>query len=170
MLIGILSDSHGRADTTALAVAALKERGAEVLLHLGDIGHEKVINELVGCNARIVFGNCDWDWQSLDRYAQLVGVGVDHPLGILEADGKRIAFTHGHLADVMNQVLENQVDYLLHGHTHEVSDQRHGKTRIINPGALFRAARYTAAVLDPLGDELIFLDIPKPAIASHNEL
>ena len=163
MLIGILSDSHGRADTTALAVAALKERGAEVLLHLGDIGNEQVIDELVGYNARIVFGNCDWDWQALDRYAQLVGVGVDHPLGILEVQGKCIAFTHGHLADVMNQALKNQVDYLLHGHTHETSDRWHGKTRIINPGALFRASRYTAAVLDPLGDELNFIDIPKPA-------
>ncbi len=165
MLIGILSDSHGHADTTALAVAALKEHGAEVLLHLGDIGDEKVIDELVGCQARIVFGNCDWDWQTLDRYAQLVGIGVDHPLGIYEADGKRIAFTHGHLADEMNQALENEVDYLLHGHTHEVSDQRHGKTRIICPGALFRASCYTAAVLDPLLDEVNFIDIPKPAIA-----
>lgn len=165
MLIGILSDSHGHADTTALAVAALMEQGVEVLLHLGDIGDEKVIDELVGCNARVVFGNCDWDWQALDRYAQLVGVGVDHPLGIYEADGKRIAFTHGHLADVMAKALENEVDYLLHGHTHEVSDRRQGKTRIINPGALFRASRYTVAVLDTLCDELKILDIPKPAIA-----
>jgi len=165
MLIGILSDSHGHADTTALAVAALKEHGAEVLLHLGDIGNEKVIDELVGCNARIVFGNCDWEWQALDRYAQLVGVGVDHPLGVYEADGKRVAFTHGHLAEEMTKALEIEVDYLLHGHTHEVSDQRHGKTRIICPGALFRASRYTVAVLDPLGDEVTFLDIPKPAIA-----
>lgn len=165
MIIGILSDSHGHADTTALAVAALKECGVEVLLHLGDIGDEKVIDALVGCNARIVFGNCDWDWQALDRYAQLVGVGVDHPLGICEADGKRIAFTHGHLTDEMTKALENEVDYLLHGHTHEVSDRRQGKTRIINPGALFRASRYTAAVLDPLRDELNFIDIPKPAIA-----
>lgn len=165
MLIGILSDSHGHADTTALAVAILKERGAEILLHLGDIGNEQVIDELVGCNARIVFGNCDWDWQALNRYAQLVGVVVEHPMGIYEADGKRIAFTHGHLAVEMTKALKNQVDYLLHGHTHETSDRRQGKTRIINPGALFRASRYTTAVLDPLVDELNFIDIPKPSIA-----
>ena len=31
MLIGILSDSHGRVETTRAAVAALRERGAEML-------------------------------------------------------------------------------------------------------------------------------------------
>ena len=61
MRIGILSDSHGRADNTALAVKSLRDRGAELLLHLGDLGSRDVIDELAGGPARIVFGNCDPD-------------------------------------------------------------------------------------------------------------
>ncbi len=161
MLIGVLSDSHGRADTTARAVQALLSGGAQMLIHLGDLGAEAVIDELVGHNARIVFGNCDWDEQALAHYAELVGVRVDHPLGLADVDGKRIAFTHGHLTRVMQDAINDGVDYLLYGHSHAVSDERHGGTRLINPGALFRAPRYTAALLDPAADHLRIIEVPK---------
>jgi len=157
--IGILSDSHGRNEMTRAAVALLRQRGVDVLLHLGDLGSEAVIDELVGFNARIVFGNCDWDEQSLARYAEIMGIQVDHPLGILEVAGKRIAFTHGHLPQLMRQAMGDGVDYLLHGHTHEVRDERVEQTRIINPGALFRAARYTAAILDPVHDTVEIVEV-----------
>ena len=162
MRIGILSDSHGHIEITARAVNLLLDQGAELLLHLGDFETEAVIDELVGHPARIVFGNCDWDLNSLTRYAGHVGVTVDHPLGIIEADEKRIAFTHGHLKDSMERALSEEVEYLLHGHTHELCDERIGSTRIINPGALFRARRYTVAILDPSRDLLEIHEITKP--------
>jgi putative phosphoesterase len=161
MLLGILSDSHGRADVTRAAVAALVRRGAATLVHLGDICGENVLDELISHNARVVFGNCDWEIRGLTHYAQAVGVQVDHPMGMLEIDGKSIAFTHGHLTDLMDQALAANIDYLLHGHTHEVRDERIGRTRVINPGALHRASRYTAALLDPVGDRLEIVDIGK---------
>lgn len=34
--IGIIADSHGNLEATAAAIALLKERGAELLVHLGD--------------------------------------------------------------------------------------------------------------------------------------
>ena len=163
MLLGILSDSHGRADTTRAAVRLLVDHGANLLIHLGDIESDRVIDELIGHNARIVFGNCDWNADDLAHYARHVGVGVDDLAGMIEVGGRRIAFTHGHYSDLMKRALADNVDYLLHGHTHEVRDERVGRTRIINPGALFRAARYTAAVLDPAADVLQFIEVPRTA-------
>lgn len=163
MLIGILSDSHGRVATTRRAVQTLRDGGAELLLHLGDIGSIDVIDELVGQNARIVFGNCDLDEAVLSRYAESVGVTVDHPIGRVEAGGRCIAFTHGHMTRLMDQALRDGVDYLLSGHTHEVHDERVGSTRMINPGALFRAPRYTACLLDPAQDALTFVEIDRNA-------
>lgn len=160
MLIGLLSDSHGRVASTRVAVALLRDRGAELLLHLGDLGGEAVVDELVGHNARIVLGNCDWPEQPLIRYAGLVGVAVDHPVGRLVIDGKRLAYTHGHLTGLLRVALDESVDYLLHGHTHARRDERVGRTRIINPGALFRADRYTAALLDPAGDRVEIVELP----------
>ena len=36
-------------------------------------------------------------------------------------------------------------------------DSRQGRVRVINPGALYRAARKTVAVLDTVADDLRFL-------------
>jgi len=161
MRIGILADSHGRIESTRHAVAAMKTRDVDVIVHLGDIETEAVLDELVGHEARIVFGNCDWDVPRLTQYAQTMGITVDHPMGELVDGTKRIRFTHGHLPDLMDQAIADGVEYLLHGHSHETRDERVGGTRVINPGALFRAARYTAGVLDTGSDSLELLDLPK---------
>ena len=109
---------------------------------------------------RLVLGNCD-DERSLARYAELVDVRCDHPAGRVEVDGRVIAFTHGHIGSAVRDALDDGVDYLAHGHTHEMRDERLGSTRVINPGALFRAARYTVAILDPASDRLEFIDVPR---------
>ncbi len=160
-LIGILSDSHGRAAITGRAVAALKERGCSIVIHLGDIETETVIDELVGAapQVHLVFGNCDLEEDELARYAGSMDLHVDHPLGRVTVGGKEIAFTHGHLDRLMEEAIQSGVHYLLHGHTHEVRNERVGPTRIINPGALFRARRYTAAVLNPSNDTVEFIDV-----------
>ncbi len=165
MLIGLLADSHGRHLMTRHAVSVLLDAGAELLLHLGDVETDNVIDELVGHPARLVFGNCD-DEVALARYAQLVNVIVDHPVGDLDVDGRRIVYTHGHLMDPMENALREEADYLLHGHSHELRDERIGRTRVINPGALFRARRYTAALLDPTTDDLRIFEIAPPASSS----
>ena len=158
--IGLMSDSHGRVENTRQAVSMLLERGCTLLLHMGDLGSEQVVDELVGRNARIVLGNCDD--ATLGRYAELVGVINDHPTGRTEIDGRMIAFTHGHIESAMRKALAADVDYLIHGHSHELRDERLGRTRIINPGALHRAARYTAAVLEPATGHLEILALPRP--------
>lgn len=160
-IIGILSDSHGRAAITQRAVNLLIERGATMLIHLGDIERIEVIDALAGHNAHLVFGNTDWDERSMTTYAETLGIAVDHPIGRLTVDGKTIAFTHGDNATLVREALSDGVDYLLHGHTHQMRDERAGSTRLINPGALFRAARYTAALLEPAADRLEFVDIPR---------
>jgi uncharacterized protein len=161
MRIGILSDSHGRHEITRRAVSMLRDAGADMLLHLGDFENESVIDELVGFDARIVFGNCDYDESAMTRYAESLGITVNHPCGRLTIAGKTILFTHGHLEQDVARAMDEQPDYMLHGHTHELRDERIGATRIINPGALFRAVRYTVALLDPATDRLTILDVGK---------
>jgi len=161
MRIGVLSDSHGRVEITRRAVAALRAAGAEQLIHLGDFETEDVIDELAGHSARIVFGNCDWDVARLTTYARRLDVAVDHPCGDLTIDGRRVVYTHGHLVEPMEAAIRDGAAFLLHGHTHEARDERIDRTRVVNPGALFRAARYTAALLDVGADRVEFIEIPK---------
>jgi len=161
MKIGILGDSHGDHIISARAVELLADAGAELLIHLGDVGTTDVIDALRPLPARVVWGNCDIDHDRLCRAARNAGVTVDHPIGEITVDRKRIMFTHGDQDALMKQPIEEAADYLLHGHSHVVRDDRFGSTRIINPGALHRAARYTAAVLEPATDELETLEVPR---------
>jgi putative phosphoesterase len=160
MLLGILSDTHDRSEIMKRAVAALQERGAGFFIHCGDICQPQLLDHLAGLPAAVVWGNCDWDRPALQRYAQLIGVPFHGAVADLEFDGKRVAVLHGDDRTQMDALLKGQRhDYLLHGHTHVCRDERIGKTRVINPGALQRAAEKTVALLDTVTDKLEYLRI-----------
>lgn len=155
------------------AVRLLAERGVDMLIHLGDIGTEGVLDTLVHppagrrdvANAipvHLVFGNVDWDITELTRCATSLGLGVHHPMGRLIVDGGVLAFTHGDNHQLLDAAIRDGVKYLCHGHTHQAVDQRTGTTRIINPGALHRAAKYTVAILNTAVDDLAFYPLDEP--------
>ncbi len=151
-VLGVLSDSHGQCTRVRRAVDLLRERGATVFLHLGDLG-DGVLDELAGLNCHLVFGNCD-DARSLDGYARDIGMHVHHPGGVVEIDGRRIGITHGHLVEELERLFLQRVEVIFHGHTHERSDAMVDGVRLINPGALHRARVITAALYIPATGEL----------------
>ena len=165
--LGLLSDTHGHSGIAHDAVELLLEHGADILIHLGDVGSAEVIDALAvqhastgqQVQAHLVFGNCDWEAKALSRYAEDLGVIVHGRAGEMIIQGKRLVFTHGHDDREMNQAIESSADYLLHGHTHQQSDHSIGRTRVINPGALFRARRHTVALLTPASGKLQVLEV-----------
>ena len=145
--VGIVSDSHGQADATTRAVDALLEGGAELILHLGDIGGEAVVDRLVGLPARILLGNVD-DPRLAD-YARSLDVIVDDPVFYGLIGGRRVSATHGHREDVLSHLLTLSPEIVLHGHTHQWRDEQRANIRFVNPGAIFRTTRPSAALLSP---------------------
>jgi len=166
-VIGLLSDSHGDAVMTREAARMLLERGAETLLHLGDVCGDRVLDELAGLRApggapiecRVVFGNMDHDERSMSQYAQTLGVRIDHPVGRYTIAGRTAAAHHGHDPTQELKAIRAGLDYFFHGHTHRKRDEQVGRTRLINPGALHRASTYSVALLDCASDELTFLEV-----------
>jgi putative phosphoesterase len=160
VIVGILSDTHDRVAAAKAAIDLLRGRGAEHFVHCGDIGTEPILDLLAGLPAAFVFGNNDWDRAGLERYAALIDVRCLADAGELELGGKRFFVTHGDDARTLRRVVEEQRhDYLLHGHTHVRRDERVGRVRIINPGALHRAREKTVALLDTATDALTFLTV-----------
>jgi putative phosphoesterase len=160
MIVGILSDSHGRADTAAIAVQILLDRGAEYLVHCGDVGGDDVLDTLAGHPAMFVFGNTDYDHGALTTYAAAIGVACGRTCGKLSFGGKLAVVTHGDDSALVQRLLkEQQIDYLFMGHTHVKLDRREGKVRIINPGALYRTSQKTVAVLDTVADSVEFVPV-----------
>lgn len=168
-----MSDSHGQHARVACAVRVLEAAGAEALVHCGDVGGLRVLDELAGRAAHVVWGNTDAHEMGLEAYARRLGVNAaEAPPLRLELGGKRIAVMHGHervfewLVGRHLDGAEVAEDYILHGHTHAACDARlPSGARLINPGALQRAAVYTAATLDLARDELRYWAIDETAPA-----
>ena len=161
MQIGILSDTHDRVDAMAAGMKLLRDQGAAYFIHCGDVGSERVLDHLAGVPSAFVFGNTDWDRAALARYARSIGVACHETFADLELGGKRVAVTHGDDYKLKQRILsEQRHDYFLQGHTHVRADQRVGKTRLINPGALHRAKEKTVALLDMATDRLEFVVVP----------
>ena len=162
MLIGILADTHGRFEPARRAVEVLRERGAQFLVHCGDVGGEDILDLLAGegSGAAFVFGNNDLDRDELARYAKSIGITCLGAFGTLALADRQIAVTHGDHRGYVRQVLDGAShDYLLLGHTHVPRDERAGRLRIINPGALHRAAVKSVALLDVLRDHVEFVEL-----------
>jgi len=160
MIIGILSDTHDRVEAMAAAMAVLREGGAEFYIHCGDVGGRGVLDHLAGVPAAFVWGNNDWDRPDLERYAARLGIACHGSLAELDLGGKSIAVIHGDDLRLKQSLLASKkYDYLLHGHTHVRSDERIEMTRVINPGALYRAREKTVAILDTAADRLTFLRV-----------
>jgi putative phosphoesterase len=165
MKIGIISDTHGQVDLAHSAAREFIFRGAEAVLHCGDIGCDMVLTEMASLfqtleiRLYVVLGNCDiveqWDF-----YPEDIGVEVLGRFGELELAGKQIAMVHSDDANAFEQAAAaDQYDYLLSGHTHVRHDRREKRTRLINPGSAGRGMHPSCAMLDLVEDELEFFTV-----------
>jgi putative phosphoesterase len=165
--LGLLSDSHGRRERTARAVAALRKAGATILVHLGDVEDPDLLEELLVAGddgaplpVHLVPGNMD-EPSELKSAADRLGIEFHHPSGEIEVAGQRVAFTHGDRDREVRRLLASKPDYFLHGHTHRTFDGTMEGVRTINPGALHRAATFTVALLEPRSGLLTSIEIER---------
>lgn len=160
MIIGILSDTHDRIDAMAAGIRSLQKAQAEFFIHCGDIGGRECIDLLAGLPSAFVFGNTDFDRASLARYATSIDVPCYGNFANLELDRKKIAVIHGDDYKLKQRLLAAQEhDYFCQGHTHVRLDERMGRTHIINPGALHRAAVKTVVTLDTKTDTVTAYEV-----------
>jgi len=156
MKVGIVSDTHGKVSRLKRALDVLLSRGAEIIVHCGDVGSEDCIVALaethLPCYA--VAGNMDKHVDRLAATAKEVGVNFDPSKIIITLDdGHRLAITHGNDGGVIRELLaDDSISYICVGHTHKAADERIGQKRLINPGALRHAHPTTVAILDTKTD------------------
>jgi len=159
MRIGLLSDSHGDAKITREAMELLAANGAKHYIHCGDLCSDNVIAELAGYDARFVFGNCDDVGPALRKYVQSLDLPWPDGPFTIEIAGKRIGVCHGHESEYRKLLHDTSLDYLFHGHSHIMADTRGGHPRVINPGALYRAAIHSVAIVDLTTEVATFFDV-----------
>lgn len=164
VLIGIMSDSHGRALPVRHALALFDGLGVEHVIHCGDVGDEDIFAEFAERPFTFVWGNTDLSTAGPIAYV-LRTLNIQPPESIprmLTLGGKRVAVFHGHERGFEAALDSLDVHYIFHGHTHEKRDERRGKVRIINPGALHRVRHKSVATLATETDVLTFHTILAP--------
>ncbi len=125
MKIGILSDSHTKSTLHDAALSHLLERGAQYLLHAGDIHSREHIEKLsdTGLPYRIVFGNNDHHLSPLSGEFHI----YKEPY-YLKIKELRIKMMH------LPFYMTPDTDVVIFGHTHRFECAMRGDTLFLNPG------------------------------------
>jgi len=117
----VLADTHNRLPKSVREMA----KDADEIWHLGDICAETILDELraIGPPVIVVRGNCDsnFEW----------------PL-VVDLVRSRLKFRLQH---VPPDHPPDDVDLLLHGHTHVPRNERRGRVLFLNPGCVTRPNR-----------------------------
>jgi|SRR6266704_2431981 putative phosphoesterase len=121
MRILVLADTHNKLPPLIVDLA----RDADESWHLGDVCAEHILDELraIGPKVTIVRGNCDWtnEWPLV----------ADLRRGGLKFRLQHIPPTHP----------PDEVDVVLHGHTHVPRNEKRGGVLFLNPGCVARPKR-----------------------------
>lgn len=158
--VGIVSDSHDNEAAVVQAVRIFRDRGVSHVIHCGDVISGSTIELFRGFNFRVCLGNNDSP-RELAAAAERIG-GAYAPRLDLEIGGKRFFAAHGDWEAPLKEALDSgNFDYVLYGHTHRRDDRRVGRARLVNPGAMHRAATYTIALLDLRTDVLETVELGK---------
>ncbi|MDW8065637.1 MAG: YfcE family phosphodiesterase [Anaerolineae bacterium] len=162
MRIGILGDTHDHIENTRRALEILRCERVERLFHCGDVTSSEVVSLFDGWDVLFVRGNMD----RLDVLEPAVIALGRQPFLVDElvttVAGRRIVILHGDNTERLQQVIASgDFDYVFHGHTHRRRDERIGRTRVINPGALGGIQRESRSfcILDLATDELRFVEV-----------
>jgi uncharacterized protein len=73
MLIGVVSDSHGRVEYTLAAVRMLESLDVAAVLHCGDIGSAEIVRLFAPWPTHFVFGNVDYNEGELTNAIKTAG-------------------------------------------------------------------------------------------------
>jgi putative phosphoesterase len=144
MIICILSDSHDHIPLLDAAVAEAKEKGAQAVLHCGDVvapSSLKCLNKH-RLPVHVIHGNNSGDLYSLGQMATRADNVIQYhgmDAGV-DLAGKRIFLVHyPHYARAM--AATGEWDLVCCGHTHKsridwLPNIRGGRTPLVNPGTV----------------------------------
>lgn len=149
MRIGVVSDTHGHMEFSRQAVEALGRFTLDAVIHCGDIGGPGVIPLFDQWPTHFVFGNVDHYLENMLRKTIATAEQTCHGLfGALELAGKRVAFLHSDDQSRFRATIDCQeYDLVCYGHTHVAEEHAEGRTRVLNPGAVYRANPRSIAIV-----------------------
>jgi len=136
MLIGVVSDTHNNLKNINKIISLFNDEKVDMVVHTGDITNTKSLEKFKALNCRLigVFGNNDRTEFNLKECAKDNDFSFQEPPYLFEEENKQIAIFHE--PDLIDSYLKknNNIDIVLHGHTHRYRLQHIRNTLVFNPG------------------------------------
>jgi putative phosphoesterase len=159
MLIGILSDTHDNMPQIRKACELFNDRHVEMVIHCGDYVAPfslNLLNQILKCDYRGVFGNNDGEQKGLQMIAQ----GRIHSSPAEFTIGRWQVLVAHELAHP-ETAAGKAYRLVAYGHTHLPEVKKQGATLLVNPGEcggwLYGSSTVAIAQLDTLEAEIIGL-------------
>jgi hypothetical protein len=157
---GLIADTHDNIEAIRRALEVFQSCKVNKILHLGDMCEAETAWEFTELPTAYVLGNNELEVVRLRRTLEAIGIDYLGEEAEMQINGKSICLYHGSRDSTTQRLIRSQqYDYLLKGHSHAIEDYRVGRTRVINPGAIYRARPRSVAIFEPEKDLVEFYEV-----------
>ncbi len=136
MLLGVVSDTHNNLKNIYQVIDLFNARKVDFVVHTGDITNSNSLSKFSNLESQFfcVYGNNDRNEPGLEQTARDNNFSLFCPPHIVDIGKRKIAIFHE--PDVIEDFLSknNNLDIILHGHTHRYREEILKNTLIFNPG------------------------------------
>ena len=136
MRIGVVSDTHNNLKNIEKIIDLFNNENVSLVIHTGDIANANSLDKFSRLNSDLigVYGNNDRNETGIKEVVSKNSFQFEEPPKTLKLNGKNLAIFHE--PDFINEFLkENQnIDVILHGHTHRYRNEIKNDILYFNPG------------------------------------
>ena len=136
MFVGVVSDTHNNIKNIKKIIDLFNEAKVELVIHTGDISKAETLKifSSLNCPLKGVFGNNDRIEEGLEKVCKENNFLFQEPPLSLTLKNKKIAIFHEPelISDYVQK--HQDIDLILHGHTHRYKEEIIVKTIYFNPG------------------------------------
>lgn len=164
MTVGILADSHDNLPALKYFVEYYRNYEVDWVIHAGDLISPFTVPVLASLEipVEVVLGNNDGDHATLREKAQDSLVSIHQAPLTLERNDHN--FLISHRPEDLPDSIPDEINYVIHGHTHEPKFKRKSDYILINPGEAggWLSGVSRAVCLEPESGTLESEIIPRP--------
>ena len=136
MLIGVVSDTHNNLKNIDRIISLFNAQEVNLVIHTGDIASSKSLEKFSKLNADLigVYGNNDRNEVGLEEVANKNNFQFKEPPNTITLCNKKIAIFH-EPDSIDSFLIENDdIDIVIHGHTHRYRNEVINNVLFFNPG------------------------------------
>ena len=136
MLVGVVSDTHNNIKNIKKIICLFNEAQVDLVIHTGDISKASTLKIFSNLDSPLVgvFGNNDRIEEGLKKVCEVYNFNFQEPPLSLTFENKRIAVFHEPEL-IEGYIKEHQdIDLILHGHTHRHKEEIIDDIIYFNPG------------------------------------